>query len=403
MEPVVKCINLEKKYFLFDKDYKIIPWLFTKKGCLEEKIALTNINLTINKGDVIGFVGKNGAGKSTLMKIVAGITMHTDGDIKVNGKVNSLINLGAGFNPKYTGRENIYYKANLMGMEKKYVDTIIDEIIDFCELGDYFDLPTYMYSSGMNARLGFALAIYAEHDILIVDEVFAVGDKAFREKSASKMQEILTSGKSIIFASHADEQIRQFCNRAIFIDQSRIAVDGTVEEALNAYNKKYEPNKVQKMAEDFENEIDKSDDFMQMINTTVRPEKADLFREMAILHEYEKDFTLAYYYMSLASELRPNGNLIIQKIDQYKKLLNNSIEFVRNRENSIKNITRMLTVINNRNNPFNKPELYRELGVFYELENDLDAAYKYMLLAKELRPNGPFICDKVKEYKLKIK
>ncbi len=240
---VVECINLEKKYFLFDKDYKIIPWLFTKKGCSEVRTPLTNINLKINQGDVIGFIGKNGAGKSTLMKIIAGITMHTDGGLNVNGKVNSLINLGAGFNQKYTGRQNIYYKGLLMGMSKEDVDKIIDDIIDFCELGDYFDLPLYMYSSGMSARLGFALAIFAEHDILIVDEVFAVGDKNFREKSAKKMRELFTSGKSIIFASHSDNQIREFCNRAIFIDDSKIVVDGTVEEALSAYNKKYTPNK----------------------------------------------------------------------------------------------------------------------------------------------------------------
>lgn len=239
MDIVAKCTNLEKKYFLFEKDYKVIPWLFTKKGCAEEKIALTDINLTINKGDVIGFIGKNGAGKSTLMKIIAGITMHTSGELEVNGVVNSLINLGAGFNPKYTGRQNVYYKGLLMGMNNEDVDLIIDEIIDFCELGDYFDLPIYMYSSGMSARLGFALAIFAKHDILIVDEVFAVGDRMFMEKSARKMEELFLSGKSIIFASHSEEQIRQFCNRAIFIDNSRIVVDGTVDEALEAYNTRY--------------------------------------------------------------------------------------------------------------------------------------------------------------------
>ncbi len=243
MEKVIECTNLHKKYFLFDKDYKVIPWLFTKKGCTKEKETLRNVNLTINKGDVIGFVGKNGAGKSTLMKIIAGITMHTDGQLKVNGKVNSLINLGAGFNQKYTGRQNVYYKGLLMGMTKKDIDKIIDDIIDFCELGEYFDLPIYMYSSGMSARLGFALAVFAEHDILIVDEVFAVGDKAFRDKSAKKMAELFKSGKSIIFASHSDSQIRQFCNRAVFIDNSEIVIDGTVDEVLTAYNAKYAPKK----------------------------------------------------------------------------------------------------------------------------------------------------------------
>ncbi len=240
---VIKCVNLEKKYFLFDKDYKIIPWLFTKKGCSKEITPLTNINLTVNKGDVIGFVGKNGAGKSTLMKIIAGITMHTGGNLEVNGKVNSLINLGAGFNPKYTGRQNIYYKGLLMGMSKQNIDDILEEIIEFCDIGEYFDLPQYMYSSGMSARLGFALAIFAEHDILIIDEVFAVGDKAFQAKSAAKMRELFKSGKSIIFASHSEEQIREFCNRAIFIDENNIVVDGSVDEVMDAYNKKYAQKK----------------------------------------------------------------------------------------------------------------------------------------------------------------
>ncbi len=268
---VVECVNIEKKYFLFDKDYKIIPWLFTKKGCTEELTPITNINLKIYEGDVIGFIGKNGAGKSTLMKIIAGITKQTKGHIEVKGEVNSLINLGAGFNPKYTGRQNIYYKALLMGIDSEKVDEFIDEIIDFCDLGDYFDLPIYMYSSGMSARLGFALAIFADPDILIVDEVFAVGDRQFREKSAKKMTELFRSGKSIIFASHSDDQIRQFCNRAIFIDECRIVVDGTVEEALEAYNQKYAPEKVKQKVKPrvFEDKFEKSNQFMQSIKSNV--------------------------------------------------------------------------------------------------------------------------------------
>ncbi len=399
-ETVVQCINLEKKYFLFDKDYKVIPWLFTKKGTSEIRIPLTNINLTIKQGDVIGFVGKNGAGKSTLMKIIAGITMHTDGALTVNGKVNSLINLGAGFNPKYTGRQNIYYKGLLMGMNREQIDEIIEEIIDFCDLGSYFDLPLYMYSSGMSARLGFALAIFAEHDILIVDEVFAVGDKMFREKSSKKMTELFQSGKSIIFASHSDEQIRQFCNRAIFIDDSRIVVDGTVDEALNAYNKKYAPNKVRKRASDFKDKFEKSDDFMGAIKSTVVVEPADFLREVAILHEYEAEFDSAIYYMSMAKKLRPNAKNIVERLDEYKSYLKLDVnevndEFIENDlVKAVEGAERFRKYVNNRNNPFSKVELYRELAVFYEIQEDFENAYKYMGYARELRPNGPFIIEK---------
>ncbi len=236
---IVECKNIKKKYFLFKKDFLILPWLITKRGNSAVKEPLKNINLTINRGDVVGLIGKNGAGKSTLMKIISGITEQTSGTVQVNGKVNSLINLSAGFDQKYTGRENIYYKGLLMGMSKKKVKEIINQIEDFCDIGDYFDLPLYMYSSGMRTRLGFSLAIFSEHDLLIIDEIFAVGDKEFRRKSFTKMKELFRSGKSIIFASHDDRHIKEFCNRGVFIDDGEIKVDGTVDRALGAYNKKY--------------------------------------------------------------------------------------------------------------------------------------------------------------------
>ncbi len=398
---VVECINLEKKYFLFDKDYKVIPWLFTKKGTSEIRTPLSNINLTIKKGEVVGFVGKNGAGKSTLMKIIAGITMHTDGDLTVKGKVNSLINLGAGFNPKYTGRQNIYYKGFLMGMSREEVDEIIDKIIDFCELGAYFDLPIYMYSSGMSARLGFALAIFADHDILIVDEVFSVGDKMFREKSAEKMEELFKSGKSIIFASHSDSQIKKFCNRAIFIDDSHIVVDGTVDEVLNAYNKKYAPSKFVKKVEDFKDEFEKSDGFMKMINTTVRVPKNDLFREIGVMCEYDNEFQQAYYYMTLAKEIKPNDSVVNEKLLSFKNKLEDNItvealDLVSEKSNT--NIRDMVMKVNNRNNPYKKHDLYRDLAVFHELEGDLKKAVKYISLAKQLNSEDAFILKKFEEY-----
>lgn len=406
---VVECTKLEKKYFLFDRDYKILTWMFTKKGCSKELMPLTDINLKIYEGDVIGFIGKNGAGKSTLMKIISGITKHTDGNLYVNGKVNSLINLSAGFNPKYTGRQNIYYKALLMGMAKKQVDEIIDEIIDFCELGDYFELPLYMYSSGMSARLGFALAIFTDHDILIVDEVFSVGDKRFREKSAKKMEELFKSGKSIIFVSHSDEQIRQFCNRAIFINESKIALDGSVEEVLRAYNQKYSANKDAKnsdsiknnskkeLKKEFKNEFEKSDRFMKIINTTMRVGKVELLREIAILNEYNEEFENAYKYMKMANNLRPEGKSILKNLKEYETKIDvNSINF--DEKDTLEHLSRICQMINNRNNPFGKTELYRELGLFYELQKDDNNALKYMGYAKELRPKGQFIVQKYDEY-----
>ena len=228
--------NVTKTYYLFDRDYKIIKWLFRNKGYTGEKHVLKDISFTVKEGEVVGIIGCNGAGKSTLMKMVAGITFPTRGEIKVDGRIGSLINLSAGFNVDYTGRKNIYYKGTLLGMTKKEIDDIIDDIIDFVELGEYFDMPLRTYSSGMAARLGFGLAVFSDPDVLIVDEVFAVGDKAFQNKSRKKTMELFEAGKSILFSSHSDTLIRQFCNRVIYLKDGKIKFEGDVETGLQIYN-----------------------------------------------------------------------------------------------------------------------------------------------------------------------
>lgn len=236
-ESIISVSHLNKEFFIFDKSYKVLPWLVTKKGYTTIKPALLDVSFEIKKGEVVGVIGKNGAGKSTLMKILAGITFPTSGQVEVRGSVGSLINLNAGFLPDYTGRRNIYYKGMLLGMEKEYVDRILDDVISFADIGDYLDMPLRMYSSGMTARLGYALAVCSNPDILITDEVFAVGDKVFREKSRAKTLEMFRSGKSVIFSSHSDGLIKAFCNRVIYIKDNRIAFDGNVVEGLDMYNR----------------------------------------------------------------------------------------------------------------------------------------------------------------------
>mgnify|MGYP001064043151 CR=1 FL=1 len=228
--------NVSKTYYLFNRDYKIIKWLFNNGKSTDEKHVLKNISFTVNEGEVVGIIGCNGAGKSTLMKMVAGITFPTDGNITVNGRIGSLINLSAGFNKDYTGRKNIYYKGALLGMKKEEIDAIIDDIIDFVELGEYFDMPLRTYSSGMAARLGFGLAVFSDPDILIVDEVFAVGDKRFQNKSREKTTQLFQAGKSILFSSHSDLLIRQFCNRVIYLRDGEIVYEGDVETGLSMYD-----------------------------------------------------------------------------------------------------------------------------------------------------------------------
>lgn len=228
--------NLTKNFYLFRKNSQILPWIFTKRGYEIERQVLKKISFAVAQGEIVGLVGVNGAGKSTLMKLIAGITYPTDGEITVNGRVGSLINLSAGFNPDYTGRKNIYYKGTIMGMSRTEIDGIIDDICGFVDLGDYFDRPIRMYSSGMSARLGFALAVYSKPEILIIDEVLAVGDKSFQEKSRQKVVEMFRAGKSVIFSSHSDQLIRQFCSRVLYLKDGRIAYDGEVEEGLCRYN-----------------------------------------------------------------------------------------------------------------------------------------------------------------------
>ncbi len=232
----IKIENLNKKYFLFKKDYKILKWIFTGKGYSSEKKAIKNLTVTVEKGDVIGIIGKNGSGKSTLMQIVSGITYPTSGTVEVNGTVGALINLSAGFNPDYTGRENIYYKGMLLGMTKTEIDNIIEPICEFVELNEYFDLPLRMYSSGMAARLGFALAVFSNPDILIIDEVFAVGDRAFQVKSKEKIKELFRSGKSILFSSHSEQLIREFCNKVLYMRNGGAVHFGDIDKGFELYN-----------------------------------------------------------------------------------------------------------------------------------------------------------------------
>lgn len=236
MNDMITVNNISKTFVLFDKDWKILRWIFTHKGYQSKREVLKHISFTVKDGEVVGLIGVNGAGKSTLMKIIAGITFPTEGTVQVAGKIGSLINLSAGFNPDYTGRKNIYYKGTIMGMSKSEIDNIIEDIEEFVDLGEYFDRPVRMYSSGMSARLGFALAVYCNPDVLIIDEVLAVGDKAFQSKSRAKVMELFEAGKAVIFSSHSDTLIRQFCSRVIYIKNGEIAFDGDVEEGLSLYN-----------------------------------------------------------------------------------------------------------------------------------------------------------------------
>lgn len=200
--------------------------------------ALNGINLEIKKGERIGIIGRNGAGKSTLLKILSRVTSPTEGRIEICGKVTSMLEVGTGFHGELTGRENIYLNGSILGMKKREIDARITEIIDFSEVGEFIDTPVKRYSSGMYVKLAFSVAAHLNSDILIMDEVLAVGDVNFQRKCLDKMSEIAKSnGKTILYVSHNMSTVRRLCNRCIVLENGEVVFDGGIEKAIQKYLK----------------------------------------------------------------------------------------------------------------------------------------------------------------------
>ena len=199
--------------------------------------ALKGVSFEVKKGDKFGIIGLNGAGKSTLLKLIAGVMKPTEGKIWVKGSMVPLLEMGAGFDPDYTGRENIFLKGALLGYSRRFLEEKFDEIVEFSELEDFIDVPLKNYSSGMNARLAFSIATMVEPQILIVDEVLSVGDAKFQEKSREKMNSLLDEDATVLFVSHSTQQVRNICNRAIWLDKGELITQGSVNEVCDAYEK----------------------------------------------------------------------------------------------------------------------------------------------------------------------
>ena len=201
----------------------------------EEIWALRDVSLAIEPGEAVGIVGRNGSGKTTLLRLIAGIFQPTGGRLEVAGEVGSLLGLGAGFHPDFTGRENVYMNGAIHGLTKSYVHERLDEIASFAELGEFFDVPVRTYSSGMYMRLGFAVATHLDADILLLDEVFAVGDEAFQRKCFGKILELRERGRTIVFVSHAAPAVERVCERAILLTSGRVVHDGAAREVIKHY------------------------------------------------------------------------------------------------------------------------------------------------------------------------
>lgn len=210
----------------------------TKKGDSEFVWALKNISFGIDQGNVVGIIGKNGAGKSTLLKILSRVTAPTIGSIKVKGRIASLLEVGTGFHPEMTGRENIFMNGSIMGMTKAEIKSKFDEIVDFAGVEKYVDTPVKRYSSGMIVRLGFAIAAHLEPEILVVDEVLAVGDAEFQKKAIGKMQDVSKGeGRTVLFVSHNMAAVRNLCNRGIVLENGCISFSGNINESVAEYLK----------------------------------------------------------------------------------------------------------------------------------------------------------------------
>lgn len=221
----------DKSYFLKEK----IGHLGRNKK--RKHVVLHDINLDIKRGQSVALIGVNGCGKSTLLKLLNQIIYPEKGKIEINGKVSSMIELGAGFNTDFTGRENIYFNASMYGLGKKDVDPIIDQIIEFSELGDFIETPVRTYSSGMYMRLAFSIAVNVQAEILLIDEILAVGDAHFQQKCLEKMKELKAQGKTMVFVSHNIQQVKSFCDRAVWIKEGHMIMDGTVDDVTDAYLK----------------------------------------------------------------------------------------------------------------------------------------------------------------------
>lgn len=233
---VSMCFNLSSERVDSLKDLLIKKIKF--QSCsFDEFWALNNISFSVDKGESCALIGANGSGKSTMLKIISGILTPTKGSVEVNGSIAPLIELGAGFDYELTGRENIFLNGAILGYSKKLMLEKYDEIIDFSELRDFIDVPVKNYSSGMIARLGFSIATMVKPEILVVDEILAVGDQAFQDKCHKRLEDMMNSGTTVLLVSHSAADIKRICQKAVWIDKSNLRFVGNVDEALQLYNK----------------------------------------------------------------------------------------------------------------------------------------------------------------------
>lgn len=250
MSSVIKVKNLTKVYKVYDSRVKKLVGVlnpFSKKKQYNLFKALTDVSFDVDKGQIIGIIGNNGAGKSTLLKQVTGVSFPTEGKVVVDGRISSLLELGSGFNPEFTGIENIYFNGSLMGMTEEEIDKAKDKIIEFADIGDFINQPVKVYSSGMYARLAFAVSINVNPDVLIVDEILSVGDVGFQKKCMDKFTEFKNQGKTILYVTHGLGTVQEYCEKAVWLQKGKVMEIGPAREVVDTYLESLEDNEVEEV------------------------------------------------------------------------------------------------------------------------------------------------------------
>ena len=244
---VIEFQDVTKVYKLFKNDKQRFKSIFLKNTPYKKKFAVNHLSFQIRKGEAVALLGKNGAGKSTILKMITGVAYPTVGKIAVNGRVSALLELTAGFDPEFTGRENIYFRGQLMGLSDKEIRELEPEIVDFADLNDYIDQPVRTYSSGMKARLGFAINVNIKPEILIVDEALSVGDNEFKKKCTAKINEIINEKDvTFLFVTHSSSTARSFCKRGLVMRQGKLMYDSDIDDAIEYYQRMTEEDAAKK-------------------------------------------------------------------------------------------------------------------------------------------------------------
>lgn len=298
MKPIIEIKGLSKKYRIRHEEKYLafrdeIANFFKSMGkkrspfkTMEDIWALKDISFGVNKGEVVGVIGRNGAGKTTLLKLLSRITYPTEGQIHLHGRVASLLEVGTGFHPELTGRENIYFNGSILGMKKREIDKKFDEIVGFAEVEKFLDTPVKRYSTGMRLRLAFAVAAHLEPEILLIDEVLAVGDAVFQKKCLGKMGRVAREGRTVLFVSHNMSVINQLCNRCMLLDGGKKIVDDTTQKAIEIYLSSYD-NKESEVIFPIDEKMP-----AQILKATVLNSKGCVVRQIQYQEEFEIVITI---------------------------------------------------------------------------------------------------------------